>query len=77
MKGRLGLAALLVGAHFVFRGLGFGAHASVIAGMPQNEASWVIGPVYVVSWMALVTLVPILILGEIIRVSGEKLFPTK
>lgn len=54
-------AALLAWAHVVMRGLGWGAHTSVIAGMPQSETSWVLGPIYVLAWMAFVALTPVLL----------------
>ena len=56
------LAVLLAAVHFVMRGLGLGEHTSIIAGMPQSDASWLLGPLYALSWLAFVAVVPVLIL---------------
>ena len=55
-----GLAGVLFGTHVAASTAGWAEHTSAIAGMPQSSSSWVIGPTYVVLYLAVVVLAPIL-----------------
>ncbi len=63
------LAALITGAHFVLRGIGAGVHTSIIAGMPQNDASFIVGPLYALSWLAFVAIAPVLVLAATLEIA--------
>ena len=65
--------ALIVAAYLILDALGAGVHASVVAGMPQNAASWVIGPVYVIARLGAVIVSPILLLGSVLRLVNRGL----
>ena len=55
----LAIAIGLAAVHLVLRLCGLGVHASVIAGMPQNDFSFVLGPIYILSWLAFVAIAPV------------------
>lgn len=59
----LGTALVLVGVHVLMRVFGADEHASVLAGMPQSSASWVIGPLHVLFTLAAVTIAPICVIA--------------
>ncbi len=54
------LAAAIVLFELALRLVGADADTSVIAGMPRSEASYVLGPLYVLASLASVTVAPIL-----------------
>jgi len=54
------MAGLLFGSHVVANAAGWADHTSAISGMPQSTASWVIGPLFVALYLALVIVAPIL-----------------
>jgi coenzyme F420-reducing hydrogenase delta subunit len=56
-------AAVLLAFYFVLDALGAGEHASIIAGMPKNDASFVLGPLYALARMSAIIVAPISILG--------------
>jgi len=66
------IAVALAMFHGVLRALGLGVHTSVIAGMPIDSSSYVLGPIYALSWIAFVTLAPILALTAIFEASWKK-----
>lgn len=59
MKKLLIVAIGLAAVHLALRLCGLGVHASVIAGMPQSDLSIILGPIYVLSWLAFVTIAPV------------------
>ena len=58
----VGIALALTIVHGILRALGLGVHTSVIAGMPIDSTSYVLGPIYALSWIAFVTVAPVLAL---------------
>jgi hypothetical protein len=65
-KTLLATAATIVAAHVVMRLLGFASHTSILAGMPQSDASFVIGPLYVLLHLSAVIVAPIIALAAAI-----------
>ncbi|MBX3264412.1 MAG: hypothetical protein KIS78_05765 [Labilithrix sp.] len=55
-----GLAGLLAVAYLAARVAGWAEHTSAICGMPRSPASWTLGPVFVVLYLAFVVLAPVL-----------------
>ena len=60
------IAAAIVCARVTFRLLGMDEHASVVAGMPLSNASWVLGPIAVVLSLASVIVTPVLAIGAVL-----------
>lgn len=61
-------AAAFVIVRALMQWLGLDAHASVLAGMPQSEASWVLGPLYVVVQLLAAVVSPVLVVAAVISV---------
>ena len=59
----IAIAVALVCARVAFRLLGMDEHASVVSGMPLSNASWVIGPIAVISALACAIVAPVLVIG--------------
>ncbi len=62
---QLGLLAVAIAAvHLVLRALGGATHASILAGMPQSEASFVLGPLHVLFTFGAVLASPVLAIAR-------------
>jgi len=61
--------ALILVAHLAMRTLGLGAHMSVLAGMPIDATSFVIAPIYLVVYLLVVLVAPVLLLAGAIDVA--------
>jgi hypothetical protein len=59
----MAIAVAIVCARVAFRLLGMDEHASVVAGMPLSNASWVLGPIAVVLSLASAIVTPVLVIG--------------
>jgi hypothetical protein len=68
----LGFAVALMLLHGVMRAMGLAEHTSVIAGMPITSASWILGPLYALAWLAFVVLAPILTLTAVFEIVWSK-----
>ena len=60
MKKALAVTVAIVAFHLVLRAAGCAEHAGVLAGMVRSDASYVLGPLYVLSHLFTVILAPIL-----------------
>lgn len=58
MKASMVLAGVITSMHLALWLLGAGEHVSFLAGQPLSSASFVLGPLYVASYLALVVVVP-------------------
>ncbi|HEY8075426.1 MAG TPA: hypothetical protein VIF62_14980 [Labilithrix sp.] len=66
MKRAAVLAAIaVIAAHVVMRAAGLAEHTSVLAGMPRSDASWVIGPLYVLVHLGAVIVAPVALLAAV------------
>ncbi len=54
------VATFLVMSRVVLEVGGAAEHTSVIAGMPISPASWTVGPLYVLAYLASVVVAPVL-----------------
>jgi hypothetical protein len=68
----IAIAAAIVCARVAFRLLGLDAHASVVAGMPLSNASWVLGPVAVVLSLAAAIVTPVLVIAAALTRMGAR-----
>lgn len=59
----LAIAAAIVCVRVAFRLLGMDEHAAVVSGMPLSPASWVLGPIAVISALACAIVAPVLVIG--------------
>ena len=59
------VAAVVLG-HLAMRVLGLGGHMSLIAGMPIDATSFVIAPIYLVTYLLAVVVAPVLLLASAI-----------
>jgi hypothetical protein len=66
------IGMVILGAYIVMDALGLGAHASVIAGMPQSTVSYAIGPLYALLRLGAVIVSPILLLGATINLARQR-----
>jgi hypothetical protein len=57
------VAALLAGGHLATRLLGLAEHTAVLAGMPLDDRSWVLGPLHVALYFLAVVVAPVLVLA--------------
>lgn len=71
---KLALAALAtVAVHLVLRIAGAADHTSVIAGMPQSALSIVVGPLYLLTALASVIVVPVVLLAFVLDAGAKAL----
>ncbi|MBS2013586.1 MAG: hypothetical protein JST00_11900 [Deltaproteobacteria bacterium] len=69
--GALVAAVLLGGIYAAMCALGWADHASILAGMPQSAASPLLGPLFVMVYLATITLVPALLLFVVLTGAWE------
>ena len=67
----LAIAAMILCARVAFRLLGMDEHASVVAGMPLSNASWVIGPIAVVLSLASAIVTPVLVIAAALNAKAR------
>ena len=65
-KSMLAFAGVLMAAHLVMRFAGVATHTSILAGMPQSDASYVLGPLYVLVHLAATVVAPIVALAAVV-----------
>ncbi len=65
MKSLFAIAALITVVHVALRLAGAAEHTSIIAGQAVSNASVILGPAYVLSYLAFVVVVPVALLGGI------------
>jgi hypothetical protein len=56
----LGIAAAIVLAHLAMRALGMAVHTSAVAGMPVDDSSLALGPLYIAVYLLAVVVAPVL-----------------
>lgn len=69
--GALVAAVLLAGLYAGMCALGWADHASILAGMPQSAASPLLGPLFVMVYLATLTLAPALLLFVLLTGAWE------
>ena len=69
----LGSAALLVVLRLGLGAAGLAEHTSVIAGMPISQASWTMGPLYVLVHLAAEIVAPVLAIAAALEAAMVRL----
>ena len=67
----IAVAAAIVCARVAFRLFGMDEHASVVAGMPLSNASWVLGPIAVVLSLASAIVTPVLVIAAALNAKAR------
>lgn len=62
----VGTAALLVFLHGAARAMGWADHTSIVAGMPKNALSPVLGPAFIVLHLVVVIVAPALAIAAVL-----------
>jgi len=65
LKKVLAAAIAVVAIHVVLRACGCAEHAGILAGMARSQASYVLGPLYVLTHLFSVIAAPILVVAAI------------
>lgn len=73
MKSLFGVAALVTVVHVALRLAGAAEHTSFLAGQSLSSASLILGPAYVLSYLAFVTIVPVALFGGVFEAITRKL----
>lgn len=72
-----GAAALVVLAHLAMRAFGLGVHTSAVAGMPVDDSSVFIAPIYIGVYLLAATLAPILAIATVLDLLADALLQSR
>ena len=76
IKKVLAAAIAVVALHVVLRVLGCAEHTGVLAGMARSQASYVLGPLYVLTHLFSVIAAPILVVAAVAELAlGDRAKP--